>query len=67
MRKIKIPASALEAMLARDNNEGFCLSCGAEAYGVEPDAVNYRCESCGAQEVFGASEILIMEAYDAKR
>lgn len=38
---------------------GFCKACGAEAYGVEPDACNYACESCGAHEVYGAEEMLI--------
>jgi len=23
---------------------GFCIACGAEAYGVEPDARKYECE-----------------------
>ncbi|MBW4025669.1 MAG: hypothetical protein HIU92_21585 [Proteobacteria bacterium] len=26
---------------------GFCIRCGAEAEGVEPDAREYECESCG--------------------
>jgi len=39
---------------------GFCLECGDEASGVEPDARNYNCESCGAKEVYGAQELLIM-------
>ena len=38
---------------------GFCLACGAEAYGVEPDARRYKCENCGATEVYGAEELLI--------
>jgi predicted RNA-binding Zn-ribbon protein involved in translation (DUF1610 family) len=43
-----------------DDNTGFCLSCGEEAYNVEPDARRYRCESCGEHKVYGAEEILIM-------
>jgi hypothetical protein len=39
---------------------GFCLACGAEAYGVEPDARKYECEACGAKKVYGAEELLIM-------
>ena len=27
--------------------------------GVESDARNYTCESCGAEQVFGAEELLI--------
>lgn len=38
---------------------GFCLACGNEADGVEPDARNYRCESCGAKQVFGCEELLM--------
>lgn len=37
---------------------GFCLNCGDEADGVEPDAREYRCESCGERRVSGAEEIL---------
>jgi predicted RNA-binding Zn-ribbon protein involved in translation (DUF1610 family) len=43
-----------------DDNIGFCRSCGAEHYNVEPDARNYECEECGKHEVFGAQELLIM-------
>ena len=38
---------------------GFCVACGDEAYGVEPDARRYRCESCNERAVFGAEELLI--------
>ncbi len=38
---------------------GYCLICGCEAGGVEPDARNYTCESCGAEQVFGAQELLM--------
>jgi len=41
------------------DNPGFCLICGNEAEGVEPDAQNYECESCGAEQVFGAEELLM--------
>lgn len=41
---------------------GFCISCGDEAYGVEPDARRYVCESCDARAVFGAEELLLMTA-----
>ena len=39
---------------------GFCLACGDEAYGVEPDARKYECESCGKPKVYGAEELLLM-------
>ena len=47
----------MEAVEA-DDNLGFCLACGEQAYGVEPDARNYECESCGAMKVYGAEELL---------
>ena len=43
-----------------DDNIGFCLACGEEAFGVEPDARGYLCEVCGATKVYGAEELLIM-------
>ena len=43
-----------------DQNSGFCISCGEESHGIEPDARKYECESCGASHVYGAEEILIM-------
>ena len=45
-------------MLARGEAETI-LICGAETEGVEPDARNHECESCGAEQVFGAAELLL--------
>ena len=40
---------------------GICLSCGEVQYGdVEPDARDYPCEGCGADEVHGLEEALLM-------
>ena len=36
---------------------GFCLECGADADGVEPDAVGYVCHECGAHAVMGAKYV----------
>lgn len=52
----------MEAVEA-DDHLGFCLECGEQAYGVEPDARKYECECCGANKVYGAEEILVMGAY----
>ena len=41
------------------DNPGFCLACGAEADGCEPDARQYECEECGAKKVYGAEELLM--------
>jgi len=45
-----------------DEYIGFCVACGAEAYGVEPDARKYECEACGKPKVYGAEELLLMIA-----
>jgi hypothetical protein len=41
------------------DDPGFCLICGNEAGGVEPDAQNYKCEACGAELVLGCEELLM--------
>lgn len=46
-------------------NPGLCLACGEEAEGCEPNARNYTCEFCECDQVFGASEIFLMDAYHA--
>ena len=45
--------------IVEEGDEGFCLSCGAEADGVEPDARGYRCDVCGNKAVYGAEELLL--------
>jgi hypothetical protein len=54
-----ISQSRIMAAIESGENAGFCKACGAQAYGVEPDARNYTCESCGQAEVYGAEEMLI--------
>jgi len=44
------------------SNTGFCIACGSEQEGCEPDACKYKCESCGEYKVYGAEELLIMYA-----
>lgn len=43
-----------------DNQTGFCIACGAEQDGCEPDARKYECESCGENRVYGLEELLLM-------
>lgn len=43
-----------------ESNEGLCLACGEEAYGVEPDARAYLCKACGRREVYGLEELMLM-------
>lgn len=54
----RVKYAAQRRTLALDNC-GFCLACGHEQDGCEPDARNYECEACGKKQVFGAEEILI--------
>jgi hypothetical protein len=64
---MKIPQEvlmeALERAEASTDNPGFCLACGEEQEGCEPDAREYECECCGEAKVYGAQEILLMGAY----
>ena len=39
---------------------GFCLACGGARDNCEPDARKYECPNCGAHEVYGAEELVIM-------
>lgn len=51
--------AAVERSHASLDNPGFCIRCGAEAEGVEPDARRYECEACGENGVYGAEELLL--------
>jgi hypothetical protein len=42
------------------DNPGFCIECGADAEGCEPDMRNGECEACEASQVYGAEECLFM-------
>jgi len=51
---------AIERSWTTLDNPGFCISCGEERGGCEPDARNYKCEACGKHQVFGAEELMLM-------
>ena len=53
----------LQNVITQDSNVGFCLACGGDVDGVEPDARKYHCESCDADKVYGAEELLLMGLY----
>ena len=54
----RIMAACEDAVCGLDN-PGFCIACGADAYGIEPDARHYTCDECGEKTVFGAMELLL--------
>ncbi len=55
------PSITLDSILAAvaDDYIGICVRCGREQEGVEPDTRKYECESCGANSVYGAEELLL--------
>ena len=65
---MKIPQAALFDAIKRSetstDNPGFCLACGEEQDGCEPDARHYECECCGKRQVYGAEEILLIGAFE---
>lgn len=52
--------NAVERRRQSMDDPGFCICCGAEVEGVEPDACKYECEVCGKPCVYGAEELLII-------
>ena len=57
---VEAVAEACERHQTSLDDPGFCIMCGCEACGVEPDARKYECESCGAHCVYGAEELAIL-------
>lgn len=51
---------ALERRHTSLDDPGFCLACGLEHNGIEPDARKYKCEECGERRVYGAEELALM-------
>lgn len=60
-----ITSARIEALCRRrsrsTDDPGLCLTCGAEADGIEPDAQGYDCESCDAPTVYGCEELMMMD------
>lgn len=56
-----ITIERVEEAVARRNtsldNPGFCITCGHEQEGCEPDARDIECEACGEETVWGAEEV----------
>ena len=55
-------ANAVERRMTTLDNLGFCVKCGHEQDGCEPDAQKYECEECGAPAVYGADDLLMRVA-----
>lgn len=51
---------ACERASKTTDNPGFCVRCGADAEGVEPDAERYMCEECDRPGVYGAEQLLLL-------
>lgn len=50
---------AAETSIYTDANPGFCIACGLQHTGCEPDMRDGECESCGSKAVFGAQELMM--------
>lgn len=50
---------ACERRYSSLDNPGFCVSCGLEHDGIEPDAMDYECVGCGEFDVFGVEELML--------
>lgn len=55
--------SELCQAIERDDCTGFCIHCGFEQSGVEPDAQKYECEACERRGVYGAEQLVLMGVY----
>jgi hypothetical protein len=59
LERARITVDQIIAAIDADGCVGFCVRCGAENCGVEPDACEYPCEACGQRKVYGAEDLLI--------
>lgn len=55
--------SAVRRHMSTLDDPGFCIACGTDADGVEPDAQRYRCDACCELAVYGAEDLLIRIAF----
>jgi hypothetical protein len=58
-QKMEIDIDEVMEAAQRNDGTGFCLECGNEQYGCEPDARDIVCEACRMPTVCGAEEILL--------
>ena len=57
---IEVTEGELHAHIAAQ--EGVCLNCGEWCEGVESDAQNRPCSSCGEDDVVGAEQSVLLGA-----
>jgi hypothetical protein len=50
-----------DVMFGSIGGRGWCLTCGEEVDGVEPDARKYMCGCCGKKSIYGIEELLMMD------
>ena len=55
--------SRLEKAILASEEMGFCIACGAERDGVEPDAEKYHCDECRTSSVYGADQLILLELF----
>lgn len=60
MRKFVLEVKDFEEFA--DLGIGFCTSCGVEHDGIEPDAEECDCDSCGFSQVYGVESLLLKGA-----
>jgi len=58
--KIQYMPSAADIEASNGDYIGYCLACGYEQEGVEPDAAKYRCEECGVDKVYGGEYLMVV-------
>ena len=56
----------LMAMLESGNEGGCCITCGADAPELGPEAADRRCAACGARTACGAEELMIRTLFHAE-
>ncbi len=54
----RLIAAAEESMFGMQSL-GFCIACGEEHDGIEPDAERYKCHCCGQCKVYGAEQLVL--------
>jgi hypothetical protein len=61
-KTVVLSAARVMRAIREDDTAGFCIECGDQVHGVEPDACGYMCEACHKPAVYGAEEILMQIA-----